>query len=223
MLQFPLRCGFEIVADLQFIDLPDPWSPRQSRDDPTATGEGIEVHVMLARPEVRGGIAEKGFFVGDVGVFERELTDAAGAELADVPFHVGLRFDKVSRHYAGGSNRQRSGGGKELIESRRIVTHQLAAALVVVVMPGIAEVTQAGVGQAVGKFSRKARAVREAGDLVEISLASADQADDLQRPQERFAAASDHQARSATFGREFVVGLDVQLIPRGRFAPQRTD
>ncbi len=202
-----------VIADLQLAHATNGWPPRQCADDFTAACKRVEGHAIRGRPAILRRCREHRTLESDIGVLERELPDTEFGEPFDVTPHHLFAVDVAASHHASGPDGQAANGVKELFETRGRRAHQSSIERFVKMMPRIAHVRQAGAHEVLSDSARQQAPVREAGDLFEELLASANDVENGIRAQQRLAAAGDDQPRSAPFTRESEVAFKIELPP----------
>lgn len=162
-----------IVTNLMRADTANRRAPRKVGNDVALVRKRIERNAMVRRPTILRRARKDRLFVGNIGVFERELPDSEPAKRIDIaPYRRGAVY-VAARHHAGGPNGQAAGGVEELSQRRRRRPHQMPIQRFIEMMPRIAKIGQAGVRKRIRESARQEAAVREAGDLFEKKRAPA--------------------------------------------------
>ena len=110
------------------------WPPRKLSDNFTATTERIEFYLMDSGPRIRVRLTKDRLRVCHVRMLECKFPDAISGQRVDIFVNQCQGIDPAASHYAGGSDPDTPSGGDEFVEPRRLVSHQFAAPLVVVMM-----------------------------------------------------------------------------------------
>lgn len=156
-------------------------------------------------------------------MLESKLPDAIFLQSFNIFPNGCRRIDIALRHDTGRPNPERFGRPEKIIQERRLLSHEFSATVIIIMVPGVAEIRKPCVFKRTRQGLRQQCAVGEAGNLPEEPAADFDEAQDLRRSKERLPSSGDHEPRGAPLARPAIICLNIELKKIRFLLLKRTD
>lgn len=156
-------------------------------------------------------------------MLEGKLPDAIFLQGLNIVPNGCRRIDIALRHDTSRPNSKRFGRTEKMIQERRLLPHEFSATVVIIMVPGVAEIRKPCVFKRTSQGLRQQCAVGEAGNLPEETAADFDEAQDFRRSKERLPSSCDYQPGGAPLARPAIIRLNIELKKVRFLLLKRTD